>query len=148
MSNNRELNILLVEDDDVACEAIIRSFAKHNIPFPLIIAHDGLEALQILRDQNPKEKIEDPLIILLDLNMPRMNGFEFLQELRADSNLSSLVVFVLTTSNDDSDRTRAYAEQIAGYMVKSMVGPHFRKLADLLLSYRQTISFPQQQKAS
>jgi len=74
--------------------------------------------------------------------MPRMNGFEFLQHLRADPNLHDEVVFVLTTSDADTDRTRAYHENIAGYMVKASVGPQFSKLAQLLQSYRSAVRLP------
>lgn len=140
MSDNKNgLTIFLIDDDDVACEAVVRSFRKHEIPFPIVTAGDGAEALEILRGQHPHKKLIGPIIILLDLNMPRMNGFEFLQALRADPALSSHVVFVLTTSNDDGDRTRAYADHIAGYMVKSLVGPQFGKLASLLLGYRASV---------
>lgn len=143
MSDYAEVTVFLIDDDDVACESIIRSFKKHQIPFPIVTAHDGQEALDILRDRHPDKKLPGPIIILLDLNMPRMNGFEFLYELRSDPELSSNIVFVLTTSNDDNDRSRAYAENIAGYMVKSAVGPQFSKLANLLLNFRTSVTFPQ-----
>lgn len=139
-----DLTVFLVDDDDVACEAVIRSFKKHDIPFPIVTAHDGQDALTILRGQHPSKHLAAPFVILLDLNMPRMNGFEFLQALRNDPALSSSIVFVLTTSNDDNDRTRAYAEHIAGYMVKSSVGPQFSKLATLLVNYRSSVTFPQE----
>jgi CheY-like chemotaxis protein len=71
-----------------------------------------------------------------------MNGFEFLQELRSDQKLRDTVVFVLTTSGADSDRTRAYQENIAGYMVKSAVGPQFSKLVKLLDDYHSTVQLP------
>ncbi|HWV14070.1 MAG TPA: response regulator [Cellvibrio sp.] len=136
------MNILLVEDDDVAAEAVVRSIHKHDLNFPVIVAEDGLEALDVLRDKISDKKINRPYLILLDLNMPRMNGFEFLQEIRTDNNLKDSVVFVLTTSDADSDKTRAYHENIAGYMVKSAVGPQFSKLAKLLNSYHDSVNLP------
>jgi len=136
------LSILLIEDDDVAAESVKRSLDKMSVPFPVVWAEDGLIALAILRGQDPERHIQRPLVILLDLNMPRMNGFEFLQQLRADPALQDEVVFVLTTSDVDADRTRAYHEQIAGYMVKSAVGPQFFKLAQLLLSYASAVKLP------
>lgn len=136
------LTIFLIDDDDVACESVIRSFKKHDIPFDVVLAYDGVEALQILRGQHPDKKIVKPYIILLDLNMPRMNGFEFLDELRNDKVLSSSVVFILTTSNYDNDRARAYNKQIAGYMVKSDVGPQFSKLVQLLTDYKSAVKLP------
>jgi CheY-like chemotaxis protein len=74
--------------------------------------------------------------------MPRMNGFEFLQEVRSDNQLHDSIVFILSTSDADSDKARAYHENIAGYMVKSSVGPQFSKLAALLDNYRSTVALP------
>lgn len=142
MSDSSSLTILLVEDDDVAAEAVMRSLNKMNVPFPIIWAQDGIDALAILRGQDPDRSIQRPLVILLDLNMPRMNGFEFLQTLRSDPALCDEVTFVLTTSDADADRTRAYHEQIAGYLVKSAIGPQFSKLAQLLMSYEAAVRLP------
>lgn len=139
---NSPLTILLVEDDDVAAESVMRSLSRMNVSFPVVWAEDGAVALRILRGQDTSRSIRRPLVILFDLNMPRMNGFEFLQQLRGDPELRDEVVFVLTTSDADSDRTRAYHEQIAGYMVKSAVGPQFSKLAQLLLSYGAAVRLP------
>lgn len=142
MNSPVKVNILIVEDDDVAAESIVRSLRKHAMDFPVTLARDGIEALEILRSVHSELTIEKPYLVLLDLNMPRMNGFEFLQEVRRDENLQDAIVFILTTSDADSDKSRAYHENIAGYMVKSAVGPQFAKLATLLDNYRSTISFP------
>ena len=142
MIDQESLTILLVDDDDVSQEAVIRSFKQNSINFPIVTADDGQEALEILRNVHTTKHIDGPLIVLLDLNMPRMNGFEFLQAIRSDPTLATTVVFVLTTSSTDSDRTRAYEEFIAGYMVKSAAGPQFGKLANLLVNYGQTVSLP------
>lgn len=142
MNNPIKVNILIVEDDDVAAESVVRSLRKHAMDFPVTLARDGIEALEILRSTHNELTIEKPYIVLLDLNMPRMNGFEFLQEVRQDNQLHDAIVFVLTTSDADSDKSRAYHENIAGYMVKSAVGPQFSKLATLLDNYRSAISFP------
>ncbi|ACE85707.1 response regulator [Cellvibrio japonicus] len=136
------INILLVEDDDVAAEAVVRSLRKHALNVPVTLAQDGLEALEILRHQHPQQHIEKPYLVLLDLNMPRMNGFEFMQEVRADSSLHESVIFVLTTSDNEQDRARAYDKNIAGYMVKSAMGPNFNKLATLLDNYRNAVKLP------
>ena len=142
MNNPTNVNILLIDDDDVAAESVVRSLRKHTVDFPVTLARDGIEALEILRKTHPDLSIEKPYIILLDLNMPRMNGFEFLQEIRNDKQLHDSVIFVLTTSDFDSDKARAYNENIAGYMVKSAVGPQFTKLAALLDNYRNTVALP------
>ncbi|WDE03837.1 response regulator [Thalassomonas viridans] len=135
------LNILLVEDDDVAAEAVVRSFKKAGLQIPIVLAEDGDIALNILRGTHER-RIEKPLLVLLDLNMPHLNGFEFMEILRSDEALKDTVVFVLTTSSDDKDLTRAYSENIAGYMVKSAVGPMFSKLIALMESYSEAIKLP------
>lgn len=136
-----QLNVLLVDDDDVAREAVARSFKKNSVSVSLVCAQDGQEALEILRGQHDI-KIAKPLLVLLDLNMPRMNGFEFLEALRADDALRETVVFVLTTSDSDTDRSRAYHDNIAGYMVKTAVGPQFKHLISLMDVYEQTVYLP------
>ena len=78
----------------------------------------------------------------LAISTTHMNGFEFLQEIRNDKQLRDSVVFVLTTSDFDADRTRAYQENIAGYMVKLALGPQFSKLAALLNDYRNVVALP------
>jgi len=142
MNESATLTILLVEDDDVAAEAVVRSLTKSGLVFPVVWAEDGMQALQALRGADPARPVPRPRVTLLDLNMPRMNGFEFLQALRADPGLKDDVVFVLTTSDAETDRTRAYHENIAGYMVKAAVGPQFSRLAQLLASYEQAVRLP------
>lgn len=137
-----EPSILLVEDDDVAAESVERNLRKHDVTFPIVWAEDGAVALEILRGKHAQKTIGWPRIILLDLNMPRMNGFEFLEELRGDRALHNSVVFVLTTSDADADRSRAYHQNIAGYMVKAAVGPQFSKLAQLIVGYANSVKLP------
>jgi len=139
---NEKLTLLVIEDDDVAAEGIERSLKKHGITCPILFAENGLRGLELLRELGVGRSPHLPVIALLDLNMPRMNGFEFLQEVRADPALTSLVVFVLTTSDVEMDRARAYQEHIAGYMVKSAVGPQFSRLARLLDEYAQAVVLP------
>jgi len=135
------LNVLLVEDDDVAAEAVVRSFNKAGLDIPVTLAEDGDIALNILRGTHER-CIEKPLLVLLDLNMPHINGFEFLKILRSDENLKDTVIFVLTTSCDERDLARAYEKNVAGYMVKSAIGPMFSKLIALLESYSKAIKLP------
>lgn len=137
-----EMTVFLVDDDDIVCESVSRSFRKQGVPLPIVTAFDGMEALEILRGLHQSKKITNPFVVLLDLNMPRMNGFEFLQEVRSDPNLAPIVIFVFTTSNDESDRTRAYRDNVAGYIVKSSVGPQFSRLTSLLDSYRKAVILP------
>jgi len=142
MPRDAMLTILLVDDDDVAAESVVRSLNKIGCPFPVVWAEDGGVALDVLRGKDAHRQVPRPRLILLDLNMPRVDGFEFLQHLRADPVLCDDVVFVLTTSDTDTDRSRAYHENIAGYMVKAAVGPQFAKLAQLLVSYQAAVQLP------
>lgn len=141
MTNNPPtFSLLLVDDDDVAAEAVVRGLRKHSMECPIVVAEDGRAALQILRGEHIR-KIAKPYLVLLDINMPRMNGLEFLRELRLDASLKGTVVFILTTSGAEADRARAYDENVAGYMVKSAVGPQFSGLARFLTEYRSSVLF-------
>lgn len=134
--------VLVVDDDDVALEGVLRSFARNRVPCPQVTAGDGAEALAILQGRHPSKAVANPVIVLLDLNMPNMDGFQFLQTLRADPVLARTVVFILTTSAHDRDRARAYDEHVAGYMVKSAVGPQFSQLAQFISKYACTQNLP------
>jgi CheY-like chemotaxis protein len=136
------LSVLIVDDDDVAAEAVVRGLRKNAMQCPVVIAEDGRVALQVLRNSHATRHIAKPYLVLLDLNMPRMDGFEFLRALRSDAELRGTVVFVLTTSGSDRDRARAYGENVAGYMVKSGVGPHLKGLAQFLIEYRASVLLP------
>jgi CheY-like chemotaxis protein len=107
-----------------------------------MIAEDGSAALQILRGTHPTRQIAKPYLVLLDLNMPHMSGIEFLRELHSDDRLRGTVVFVLSASGSDSERARAYRECIAGYLVKSRLGPQLSGLARFLTEYRAVVSLP------
>jgi CheY-like chemotaxis protein len=138
----RTITVLLVDDDTVDVVAIRRSFWQLKIANPLIVARNGIEALDILRGDNGHEKLEAPYLILLDLNMPRMGGIEFLDELRRDPVLRRTLVFVMTTSAADEDRECAYEKNIAGYVVKPVSGEGFTAAISALESYWRAIEFP------
>lgn len=128
--------ILLVEDDSVDVINVQRAFKKNNISNPLFIAKNGLEAFNMLRGEGGFEKLDPrPQVILLDLNMPQMNGLEFLKELRKDSILNSISVFVMTTSNEDKDRLDAYNLNVAGYILKPVSFEKFVQAVSILDSY-------------
>jgi CheY-like chemotaxis protein len=135
------MTILLVEDDEVDIMNVKRAFKKNNISNPLVIAHNGIEALELLRStavDAPK-----PKIVLLDLNMPRMGGIEFLKEVRSDPDLSSLSVFVMTTSNEDGDKIDAFNLNVAGYILKPLSMDRFIAAVSTLNSYWALCEFPQ-----
>lgn len=143
---NQIVHILLVEDDEIDAEAIVRGFHKQQIDNPIMVVPNGIEALNVLRGENGQERIPAPYLILLDLNMPRMNGIEFLQALRQDIQLKSSIVFVLTTSNSDKDKLAAYQEQIAGYLLKQRSGVNFSDLVSMLDFYWRVVEFPPEER--
>ncbi|KAF2336930.1 response regulator [Flavobacterium daemonense] len=113
----RKPNILLIEDDELDTISVERSLKKLEIKYDLHTAYNGLEALQMLRN---KENPLVPDVILLDINMPKMNGIEFLQILRSDEKLKDLKVFIMTTSSESSDRETAENLGISGYIIKPL----------------------------
>lgn len=127
----KQVNILLVEDDEVDVMNVRRAFKKNNISNPLFVAHNGLEALEMLRSG----QVPFPHIIILDINMPKMNGIEFLKELRSDEKFKSASVFVMTTSNEDSDKINAYNFNVAGYILKPLSFEKFINSVSTLNSY-------------
>jgi CheY-like chemotaxis protein len=131
------LNILLVEDDEVDIMTVQRAFKKGNITNPLYLAGNGIEALAMLRDtpEQPSLIPAERRLILLDLNMPKMNGLEFLQELRADPAIRHIPVVVLTTSNEERDRMQAYDLNVAGYILKPVTFSIFVELMITLNKY-------------
>lgn len=135
-----KLRILLVEDNEIDVEAIQRSFQRHGFHPHWTVVSDGVQALAYLRQRHMQAE-QLPLIILLDLNMPRMNGVEFLGQLRADPRLHHHIVFVVSTSDAMPDKMAAYAYQIAGYCVKDRCLEN-GELVDLLWHYRRTVAFP------
>lgn len=137
--SEKMLNILLVEDDAVDVMNVRRAFDKNNVSNPLYVAGNGLEALQMLRDGTVPS---DRRLILLDLNMPKMNGIEFLQALRADPELSNAPVVVLTTSNDDQDKIDAYNLNVAGYILKPVTFSNFCERMTTLNKYWTLVEMP------
>ena len=137
------MNILLVEDDEVDVMNVQRAFKKNNITNPLFFAPNGLEALSILRGSNAKISIPQARrIILLDLNMPKMNGIEFLRVLRADDQLQSIPVIVLTTSNEDKDKVEAYKLNVAGYILKPVTFSSFVETVATMNKYWSLVEIP------
>jgi len=140
----RTMNVLLVEDDEVDIMNVRRAFKKGNVGNPIYVANNGIEALELLRSNNmhngsaPAQR----RLILLDLNMPKMNGIEFLQILRADPDLKKIPVVILTTSNADRDRIAAYELNVAGYLVKPVVFSDFVNLMVTLNNYWSSCEMP------
>lgn len=140
----KKIHILLVEDDEVDVMNVQRAFKKSNILNPLYMAANGLEALAVLRQENEIEPAmpQSRRLILLDLNMPKMNGIEFLRELRQDESLRSIPVIVLTTSNEDRDKVEAYNLNVAGYILKPVTFSNFVEVMSTLNRYWMLSEIP------
>jgi CheY-like chemotaxis protein len=137
--NNSPLNIMLVEDDQIDVLNVKRAFDKNHITNPLYVAGNGLEALKKRRSG---EVPAGRRIVLLDLNMPKMNGIEFLRELRNDPALAPTPVVVLTTSNNDRDKIDAFNLNVAGYLVKPVTFAEFSELMVTLNKYWTLVEMP------
>ena len=137
--SDRALNIVLVDDDDVDVMNVQRAFEKGKLPHPTWVAQDGIAALALLRSG---EVPATRRLVLLDLNMPRMNGIEFLKELRADPALRMTPVVVLSTSNDERDKAAAYELNVAGYLLKPVTFSAFVELISTLHHWWSIVEFP------
>ena len=133
---NKDEIILLIEDDRVDIMTVQRALKKNKISNPLHIARTGLEALSMLRGEAGFEKISPPpALILLDLNLPKMSGIEFLHELRSDSELKDLHIIVLTSSNEPKDRAAAFKYDVDDYIVKPHSFDEFTRAMATILAF-------------
>jgi two-component system, chemotaxis family, response regulator Rcp1 len=135
---SQDVNILVVDDDDIDVRAVRRGFQQQRISNPIFVAHDGVEGLEMLRGTGGKARLPRPYLILLDLNMPRMDGREVLAELKADDALKHLPVVVLTTSEAEQDILRSYKLHANCYITKPVDLDQFinvvRSIEDFWLS--------------
>ena len=138
----KPVTIVLVEDDDGDAKALDRAFKKAKIVNPICRAIDGIDALQLLRGENGGVPIPRPYILLVDINMPRMNGIDFVKAIRDDPELKSSVAFILTTSKREEDRMAAYHLNVAGYIVKETAGSDFLCLIELMDCYWRVVELP------
>ncbi len=125
--------ILLVEDDLLDIMTLKRGLRDINAENPLNVSYDGESALEFLRDPNSPI----PALILLDLNMPRMNGLEFLKILKSHSDWCKIPVVILTTSQEEQDRLTSFELSAAGYIVKPLEYPAFVEKLKILYQYWQ-----------
>lgn len=133
-----QVEILIVDDDDVDRMALQRGFRAESIQNPVTEVANGHEALEYLKKRNSMS----PLLIILDLNMPKMNGKEFLTVIREDPNLNKSVVFVCTTSDADCDKDFCYSKHVAGYLVKAGSKKSIVAQARLIKEFVSEVTFP------
>lgn len=136
------LHVVLVEDDDVDAEAVVRLLRKARLRFDLTVFPDGRAAQDALGGPFGSRLQADRHLFLLDLNMPRLNGLEFLAWLRNEPAFHTAVVFVFTTSDTENDRQRAYQFHPAGYLPKARLGTGYEELLPLLTAYSEAVAFP------
>lgn len=134
--------VLLVEDDDVSAMAVIRVFNDLRIPKIVIHLENGEEALKYLNDN----ALEKPDLILLDLNMPRMNGVEFLKIIKGDAILKNIPVVMFTTSDDKRDIHDCFDLNVAGYIVKPIDPELFREMIRIVVAYWSYSEVPKRQE--
>ncbi len=136
MPTSREVNILVVEDDEIDVKALLMAFKKLKIANPVTVAKDGIEGWEAL------QSLARPYLLILDINMPRMNGIELLGKIRTTEKYHDSIVFVLTTSTDDKDKFEAYNLNVAGYMLKSDMGTSFIRAIEMVEKYWKVVEFP------
>ncbi|MBD5770090.1 response regulator [Marinomonas colpomeniae] len=131
-------SLLIVEDDDVDYKLLMRSFAQRKIANVTVRAKDGLDAWEKIKSG----EIQKPFIVLLDLNMPRMNGKELLTEIRNDPDHADTVVFLMTTSTDKNDIKESFSKHAAGYFLKDNVQGSIDKMVEVIDGYWQIVILP------
>lgn len=125
--------ILVVEDNQVDILLIQNAFEELDIKNEIIIRNNGFEAIEYLRTLTRRD--DYPGLILLDINMPRMNGIEFLNIIKSDDELKIIPVVVLTTSDNSKDKEESFKNSVAGYLVKPLEYFEFVELIKSLRSY-------------
>jgi CheY-like chemotaxis protein len=139
----RQIEILLVEDNEPDILLTLEAFEDARVPNRLHVARDGVEALRFLRREGEHTAAPRPDLILMDINMPRKNGLEVLEEIKADADLSSIPVLMLTTSQAEDDVRLSYQRHASGYVVKPVGFENFlsaiRAFEDFWLTF---VRFP------
>jgi CheY-like chemotaxis protein len=135
------VSIVLVEDDDIDAAAVERAIDRARIGNPIVRAHDGAEALDMLLGTNGMARLDQPYLLLVDIRMPRLDGLDLIRAIRAHPLLHSTIVFILTSSDNDRDVIAAYNANVAGYIVKSS-DIQYLKLASMLDYYLMIVTPP------
>ncbi len=141
-ASDKPVSVLLVEDDDGDAKALRRAFARARVANNIYRALDGYEALDMLHNRHASVSLPQPILVLVDLNMPKMNGLKLIEKLRVDPELCKTVVFILTTSRRDEDKDAAYHLNITGYITKNAAGEDFLNVVALLHSYWHLVELP------
>ncbi len=138
--NNLMRPILLVEDNPMDIDLTLRAFARHKLTNPILVARDGDEALQYVLQWEGGAPL--PLLILLDLKLPKVDGLDVLRQIKAHPRFRTLPVVILTTSHDDRDVETAYRLGANSYIVKPVDFDRFMEVAAQLERYWLTLNTP------
>ena len=139
---HREIEVLIAEDEDLDRFLLESAFKKKQVTNPIRFFENGRELISFLKE-NVSDSLHDKFIVLTDLNMPIMNGFELLAELRSDPLMRRIPVFVLTSSSDETDIKRASELGIAGYISKENAGEDFMQGIELSGKWITICSVPE-----
>lgn len=129
------MHVLLVEDDEDHAHLLMRCLEKCSVPNSIDHVADGEQALKYIYATGHYANRKLPHLILLDLNLPRVSGHEVLSKLKSDPNTRAIPIVVLTTSNVESDRVRAYQDHVNSYVVKPFDPARFRQVIDEVCHY-------------
>ncbi|MEO8494946.1 MAG: response regulator [Planctomycetota bacterium] len=133
--NARRTSFLLVEDDDIHAHLVMRSLEKSRVSNEIVRVADGAEAMLYLRGEGKFADRQLPDVVLLDLKLPKVDGHQVLSFIKEDERLKLIPVVVMTTSNEESDRAKAYQHHANSYVVKPMDFDKFRQLVTDLCLY-------------
>ncbi|PCI62425.1 MAG: two-component system response regulator [Kordiimonadales bacterium] len=138
MQDYDKIPVLIVDDDHLDVMAIERALQQVALKNPISRVSNGVEALAYLRKKvSTLKKLN--AIILLDINMPQMNGHEFLEEVGKDPDLHNLIIFIITTSDDPRDKLAIFDDQVAGYILKTSSIGGYENIANQLQKYIRTV---------
>jgi CheY-like chemotaxis protein len=140
---NKSIDILLVEDNEADVKITLRAFEKANLTHKIYVARDGQEALDFVRNQGnfqDKDKYPKPDLILLDIKMPKVDGFGVLKELKSDLNYSYIPIIILTSSKNEEDIMRSYQGGAASFIPKPVKYEDFLEVVSIINSYWNIIS--------
>jgi CheY-like chemotaxis protein len=142
-NNQRSMDILLVEDNEADVKITLRAFDKAKLRHKVYVARDGQEALDFVRNQGDfqdKDKFPTPDLILLDIKMPKVDGFGVLKDLKSDLNYGHIPIIMLTSSKDEEDIMRSYKSGASSFIPKPVKYEDFVKVVDIINSYWNTVS--------
>jgi CheY-like chemotaxis protein len=143
MQNPTKMKVLIVEDSPTDVKIIERTMKRSKIKCDLFFATDGAEALEFLFQRGKFGDVPRPDLILLDLKLPKVDGFEVLNEIKQDDRLRRIPVIVLTVSAREEDAVRAYDSGAASYMTKPVTPEDFEKLINTVQEYWRIALLPQ-----